>query len=304
MRTTWIILLAIGPAFCGCIRISGDEIHARDLASSVEAFAAADPEAVVGLAPVPGVRRILSVRDLMSVAHRIGIDGDRLPLEGVCLERALREVTEQELMSAMTEAFADKSVRIVVVDSSRYAVPQGRLVFQVAGLNVPPPSQPNAPVLWRGRVMFGGKRTMEIWARVRISAMTTLCMAATSIPAGKPIEPDQVRIAKLPRFPLRAGMVIRNIDDVVGRVARRAIPAGQEITPQVLDSPPEIRAGDTVHVLAVIGNARVSLDALATSGGRKGDTILLTNPTTHTSFKATVDGRGRALVNTGRGGRS
>ena len=204
---------------------------------------------------------------------------------------------------AMTEALPNKPVQIAFVDYSRYAVPPGRLIFQLAGLSAPPPSQPDAPVLWRGRVMFAG-RSMEIWARVRISAMTMSCMAVTDILPGKPIEQDQIRVAELPRFPLRTGVAIRDVESVVGRVARRPIRAGQEIVPQALEEPREIRAGDTVRVSAVSGSARVSLDALATSGGRKGDTIVLKNPQTHTSFRAVVDGKGRAVIHAGRRDRS
>jgi flagella basal body P-ring formation protein FlgA len=304
MKTAWIVPLAIAPAFCGCIQLGGEEIRARDLAPVVEAFAAADPEAVLGLTPAPGVRRIFSLRDLISAAHRTGVGDKELPIAGVCLERALRRVTEPDLTMAMTDAFAGQAIQISVVDYSRYGVPPGRLVFQLSGLSAPPPSQPDASVLWRGRVLFAGTRSMEIWGRVRVSAMMTTCLAVTDIPAGKPIQPDQVRIAELPRFPLHRSAAIEDVESVVGRVARRPIRAGQEIVAQALEEAREIRAGDTVRVEAMSGNARVTLDAVATSGGRKGDTIVLQNPMTHTSFRAVVDGRDKAVIHAGRGGGS
>jgi flagella basal body P-ring formation protein FlgA len=299
MKTAWIILLAIRPASCGCVPLSGEEIRASDLAAVVEAFAAADPKTVLGLTPAPGVRRTFSLHDLMSAARRAGVAGTDLPTAGVCFERALRQVTEQELTKAMTEAFPDKTVQIAIVDYSRYEVPPGRLVFQLVGLNAPPPAQPDGPVLWRGRVLFGETRSMEIWARVRISAMMTTCLAATDILPGKPIEPGQLRMAELPRFPLRRSVGITDMESVVGRIARRPIRAGQEVVPTALEQPQEIRAGDTVRVAARSGNARVSLDALAMSGGRKGDTIVLKNPLTHANFRAVVDGRDRAVVYAG-----
>jgi flagella basal body P-ring formation protein FlgA len=300
MKTAWIVLLAAEPAFCGCVRLGGEEIRAVDLASVAEAFAAADPETILGQTPAPGVRRIFSLRDLTSAAHRAGVADTDLPIAGVCFERALRQVTEQELTTAMREAFPGNPVQIGIVDYSRYGVPPGRLVFQLASLSMPPPAQPDAPVLWRGRVIFAGTRSMEIWARVRISEMITFCLAVTDITPGKPIEPDQVRIAELPRFPLRRGVAIEDAGSVVGRVARRPIRAGQEIVAQALEEAREIRAGDTVRVFAMSGNARVTLDAVATSSGRKGDTIVLKNPLTHASFRAVVDGRDRAVIHAGR----
>jgi flagella basal body P-ring formation protein FlgA len=142
---------------------------------------------------------------------------------------------------------------------------------------------------------------MEIWARVRISAMTAVCVAVKDILPGKPIESDQVRIAELPRFPVDRAGAIEDAQAVVGRVARRPIRAGQEIVAQALENMREIRAGDTVRVSALSGNAHITMDAVATSGGRNGDMIVLKNPSTHASFRAVVDGRDHAVVHAGRG---
>ena len=304
MKTAWIVLLAIRPALWGCVSVNGEEIRARDVAQVVGAFAAADPDTVLGFAPAPGVHRFFSLADLRTAAQHVRVDGKDLPPEGVCFERALRQLTEQDLTSAMVEAFGGRQVDITVIDFSRYGVPPGPLVFQLAGLSSPPLLPPGAPVLWRGRVTFAGTRSMEIWARVRISALVTICLAVTDIVPGKPIESHQIRIAQLPRFPLRRDPPIDNLQNVVGRVARRPIRAGQEIVPQLLDEPQEIRAGDTVHVAALSGNARISLDAYAVSGGRRGDTIVLKNPLTQNSFRAIVDGKDRAVIHADRGGRS
>ena len=304
MRLACIVLLTLRTVYSGCLAITGEDIRARDMAHLVPAFAAANPDLILGLSPAPGVRRVFSLRDLASAAQRAGVIADNLPLNGICFERALHQLTEQELTEAMLESFPNEPVDIAIVDYSRYGIPAGRLVFQLASLNVPAPSQPNAAVLWRGRVVFAGTRTMEIWARVRITIMVTTCVAVTEILPEKPIESSQLRMDKLPRFPLRAAAVIPSLDTVVGRLARRPIHAGQEIVPQLLEEPKEIRAGDTVRVAAQAGNARVSLDVLAISGGRKGDTVVLKNPTTHTSFRAVVDGKGHAVIHAERGDKS
>jgi len=304
MRLACIVLLLLRTAYSGCLAITGEDIRARDIAHLVPAFTEANPDLILALSPAPGVRRVFSLRDLASAAQRAGVSAENLPGNGICFERALHRLTEQELTEAMLESFPDEPVDIAIVDYSRYGIPAGRLVFQLASLNAPTPSQPNAAVLWRGRVVFAGTRTMEIWARVRITTMVTTCVAVTDILPGKPIEPSQLRMDLLPRFPLRAATVIQSLDTVVGRFARRPIRAGQEIAPQFLEEPKDIRAGDTVGVAAEVGNARVSLDVLAISGGRKGDTVVLRNPTTHASFRAVVDGKDHAVIHADRGGKS
>ena len=289
-------LLAIEPAFCQCIQINGAVIRTRDLASSVVAFAAANPDTIVGRVPVPGVRRTFFPRELIAAERAAGIPAGDLPATGTCVERAVRDLTEQEITAAMTEAFPGKVVRISIVDRSRYGVPGGRLVFRLTGLSEPPFSQSDVPVLWRGRVLFDDTRSMEIWARVRISTMTKICLAVTDIVPGRVIETEQIRIAELPRFPSRRGGSIDRTEAVAGLVSRRPIRAGQEILGEMLEEPHDVRGGDTVRVLAISGNARITLDALATTGGRKGDTIVLRNPSSRASFRAVVDGKDRALV--------
>jgi flagella basal body P-ring formation protein FlgA len=301
MRIALVLLLAIEPAFCECIQINGPVIHARDLASSIAAFAAADPETIVGRAPAPGVRRVFFPRELIAAERTAGIPAGDIPATGTCVERAVRELTEQEIAAAMTKAFPGEVVRISIVDRSRYGVPGGRLLFRLTGLNEPPLSQSDVPVLWRGRVLFDDTRSMEVWARVRISTMTRTCLAVTDIVPGRVIETEQIRIAELPRFPSRRGGFIDRTEAVTGRVSKRPILAGQEILGEMLEEPHDVRGGDIVRVLAVSGNARITLDAIATGGGRKGDTIVLRNPSSRTSFRAVVDGKDRALVRAGLG---
>jgi flagella basal body P-ring formation protein FlgA len=296
MRIALVLLLAIEPAFCQCIQISGPVIHARDLASSIAAFAAADPETIVGRAPAPGVRRAFSPRELIAAERAAGIPAGDLPATCTCVERAVRELTEQEITAAMTGAFTGKVVRISIVDRSRYGVPGGHLVFRLTGLSEPPLSQPDVPVLWRGRVLFDDTRSMEVWARVRISTMTKTCLAVTDIMPGRVIETEQIRIVELPRFPSRRVAAIDRTETVAGRVSRRPIRAGQKILGEMLEEPHDVRGGDTVRVLAISGNARITLDAVATTGGRKGDTIVLRNPSSRASFRAVVDGKDRAVV--------
>jgi len=302
MTMLWhIALLAIAPP-SGCVQLGGEVIHARDLSPEVAAFAAANPETILGPAPVPGVRRWFSLRDLIRAARQAAVSGTDLPAGGVCVERELRELSEPELIAAMTPAFPSREVRIAIVDHSRYGVPAGRLVFNISGLNTPPPGEPDAPVLWRGRLLFDGNRSVGIWAKVRIRETASSCVAVTDIQPGKPIERDQVRIADLARFPVGRSRTIDKPEDAIGMVARRRIRAGEGITAELIEAPREINAGDKVRVVVVSGNARIAVDAIAVAGGRRGETIMLRNPSTRAIYRAVVDGSDRAIVVARAGG--
>jgi flagella basal body P-ring formation protein FlgA len=56
-----------------------------------------------------------------------------------------------------------------------------------------------------------------------------------------------------------------------------------------------------VHVTVVDGSARLSLDAVAQSSGRKGESILMHNPSTGKNFHAVVEERGKATVRSSPG---
>jgi flagella basal body P-ring formation protein FlgA len=64
--------------------------------------------------------------------------------------------------------------------------------------------------------------------------------------------------------------------EVVGLTARRNIVPGEPLTSTVLDVPPLVRAGDDVVVVAKVGAVQVTGDAVASSSGRRGDTIRVT----------------------------
>jgi hypothetical protein len=82
-------LLAAG-AGCGqrmtCQMVAGDHIHAADMAVVAPAFAALDPSVEIGLAPVPGIKRVFRSGDLLQLARDHGIEHAPVPTE-ICFER-------------------------------------------------------------------------------------------------------------------------------------------------------------------------------------------------------------------------
>ncbi len=65
-----------------------------------------------------------------------------------------------------------------------------------------------------------------------------------------------------------------------------------------LGEPNDVEVGDTVIVEVHSGAATLRLEAKAESGGRRGDMISLRNADGGKMFRAKVDGKGKALVET------
>src|SRR5690349_19895768 len=111
-------LIAVTAATAAeCVRVSGDHILGKDLKAFRAGYEQVADDAVLGLTPAAGVRRTLNARELS------GVGGSEEG--GVCVERALQELTPAEIEAAMRKALARPQVEITILDYSRTALPAG-----------------------------------------------------------------------------------------------------------------------------------------------------------------------------------
>jgi flagella basal body P-ring formation protein FlgA len=290
-----LILVAMGAwLHAQCVPVASGKIVARDLAGAIPLFERLDPETVIGFAPFPGVQRVLSSRELLSVAERHGLDPDG-PMRSVCVERATHPLNPAELNLTLLAALGIADARLEVLDFSNQPLPQGRLDFPLAGLNKPPGDLPEGPVIWRGRLVYDGDRSLAVWAKVRIAVERPVLVAAEQISSGASIRAGQLKMLQVRMFPF-SGPWLDSISEAVGKTARREIIAGQRIAPAALAQPQDVHRADQVRVRVVDGLATLSLDTVAESSGSKGETIMLRNPATGKIFRATVEDKGRAVM--------
>jgi flagella basal body P-ring formation protein FlgA len=297
MRT--LVLLALAPLLAGahCVSVASDRILAGDLATAVPLFQALDPETPLGFAPFPGTVRILSSRDLRLLAGRHGLmqaPGEVVP--ATCVERTVHRLSHDEVEAALLSALSIRDAKMDVLDFSAQPVPAGRLQFQRATLSRPPAADPQTPVMWRGRYAYDeGRHSLAFWAKVRITVDRDVFVAAETISAGSVIRASQLKTVRMPCFPWPESASNFSFE-IVGKIARRTIPAGLRISPESLDNPKDVIRGETVHVRVVNGATTISLDAVAQSSGSKGESIVVHNPSSGKNFRALVTDRGRVIV--------
>ncbi len=292
-----LLLLSMLPFAWGapCIQIDRDRILAADLPADAAAFLRLDPGLVIAPSPMPGVRRTFSTRELAALANRGSLPPPAL-IAGVCFERALAPLTEDRIRAAMASSLREGGARIEILDYSRQPFPSGELAFPLANLR-PPANRSNSPAFWRGSVKYGPRRTIGVWASVRITETRSVVLAAREIHAGSVVVSDDLAIAPRDVFPFAPRL--ETAADALGRMARKSIPEGSLLSEALLEIPPDIAAGEIVHVVAGVGAARITFDAVARSSGRKGDPIVLVNPESHRTFRALVDEKLRAHISAG-----
>ena len=296
MRPVLVLMIAAALAHAGCIAVSSDRIVAGDISPDVPLFRSLNATTLVGFSPLPGTQRILTKRELTAIAlrHHLVFPGDN-DIRDLCVERDVRSLSGEDIKAALISALGGAAANIELIEWSSQVLPAGRLEFTRAGLSKPPMAAPESPVIWRGKLIYDGRRSAAVWARVRITAERTIFTAAESIPVGSAIRADQVKSAKVKQFPF-AGSAFDSVAAIAGKIARQSILAGHEFVPSALEDPKEVNKGDQVHVSVVDGAASLSLSAIAGSSGKKGDTILIHNPATGRNFRAVVEEKGQVIV--------
>jgi len=160
MTTPLLSLLLLVAADPACVAVEGAHILARDVAGVEAAFAALPPEERLGFAPAPGAVRHWTAAELTRLARRHGIEAT--PSRGVCFGYTAAPPGEEEVMAAMRESLPDAQIEIV--ELSRYKAPRGRIEFPRRGLTAA-----GDVWMWRGTVRYGERRSVPVWARVKIA---------------------------------------------------------------------------------------------------------------------------------------
>jgi flagella basal body P-ring formation protein FlgA len=283
-----LLVLSCAPA---CTIIQGDRILGRDLARADARFASLPPELVAGFAPVPGIQRLLDVRTLSALGKRYGIPTESIT--GLCFERETQELSVLRLKPVL-ESVLPPDTRLEIVDFSRYAVPSGDLEFSLKDLSKPPLAEPDAPIVWRGRVRYG-RRTATIWAKVRITRLEQWLETATAISPNTPIQSEQIVVKSGWRFPMVPAPPA-DPADVIGKRAVRHLPAGQVLSAALLAAPPDITRGDPVEVEVRSGDVHLRFAGSAEASGRSGDVILVAVEDPPRRVKARVQAKGKVVI--------
>jgi len=284
-------MMALILAVSACLPVEGDQILMRDLAAAVTAFAGQDPEEALGFTPAPGSQRRFSAGELDRLAARKGIAA---AMEPVCFERKLEALTQAQILAALREALPEKA-QVELIDFSHARVPKGPLEFARSGLTPARASSPRDAVIWRGRVRYSTASSVPVWAQVRVWISRQAAIAAQDLPAGKPIQADQIRMENVDGAPF-GDSVPMALQDVAGMAPRRTVHAGQAISRAVLAASSDVARGETVGIEAHAGAAFLKYEVRAEASGRVGDSIHVRNLESSKTFRARVVRKGWVAV--------
>jgi len=261
----------------GCAAIDGERIFARDLAAAIPSFLAVKEETDLGPSPSPGVRRILSRAQLARFAATVGLPADDLPAS-LCLERQQSSLDPlavlASLESAAREIFPGEVVRVEMLDYLRYPLPPGALSFRRQGVFGGAGKAPDSPVLWRGSLTTKAKRTLPVWAKVKVLVRRACWSARAEITAGAQPAEEQFVLAQNWLNPFLAVTDCADPREKNVRL-RRSLRTGQRLLRSDVSIVPAVRRGESVQASLQIASATLSFDAVAEMDGVDGQSVLI-----------------------------
>jgi flagellar basal body P-ring formation protein FlgA len=285
-----IPVLMFAAAAVHCQPVEGDRIRGADLAAAAPLLSALPAGLNVAFAPQPGARRLFEPPELARIARANGLS-DTAAFEPVCFERALALLDPAAVQAAMRRALEAPEAHIEIVELSKFPAPAGEMVFPRRALSEPASTD---SAIWSGYVAYENGH-FPIWARARISVHQNRVVAVAPLRPGHAILASEVELREADEFPHRTP-ALASLDQVIGRIPRRSIPAGAPVVPSAIGEPNDVDAGETAVVEVRSGAASVTIEAQAETAGRRGDMVSFRNPVSGKVFRARVEDKSRASI--------
>jgi flagella basal body P-ring formation protein FlgA len=115
-----------------------------------------------------------------------------------------------------------------------------------------------------------------LYVRGQVSASATVPVMAASVGRGQLVGRRDVQLENR-RISSDLGPIVTEIDDIIGKEARRNLSPGKTLNYADLRAPELIARGDLVTLVSGGGGLKVSMQGKAMASGAAGDRILVTN---------------------------
>jgi flagellar basal body P-ring formation protein FlgA len=167
----------------------------------------------------------------------------------------------------------DQMVIRPIVYAHDLVLPGGRV-----GIEISPPKHTDwvGAVPFKVTVLVEGKTVHRISVPAHIEVWQEVVLAAKPLGRNQPIETADVRMEKMDLARLPANAAVR-LDQVLGRRANRSIAVNSVLRMDQIDTPPVVRKGSVVQVLAESAQMKITTLGVAQEDGAIGTHIRVMN---------------------------
>lgn len=270
--------------------VDGPRILAGDLSTLAPAFSVLPPETDIAPSPAGTLVRVFYKAQLAAL---LPASHGELP-DRVCVQRKRSvippEVWQHAVDTAMADVCGSTPWRAKVLDAPQHRFPTGEIHFSRSGIV----SNRGTGQLWRGSLVLPDKSSVPIWVRVELQSRRRANILQRALTAGSALSPEDYKLEEIwvpgpcigEKEPLKAE----------GLVAKRALPAGNELLREDLRLPPAIHRGQSVELEAASGAARIRIPAVAEQDGEVGEIVHLRSGWNGSKLTGRVTGARKARV--------
>jgi flagella basal body P-ring formation protein FlgA len=272
-------------------------------------------------APAEGLSRRITAQDVREIMSLHGISMPGLRLTGECRVDGTAEAAEgSPPMIRRVSAAADDQAFLtqpaaeeqLTGDLIAYLQTKDRIRTQWNVRLLLSKDQPKAIAAmerrevtggqapWSGRQVFSvrdrnapGSKPVTIKADVQRVAQAVI--TRRNIAAGRTISADDVELSEVNPLSLST-TVILDVNDAIGKEAKRVIPAGQTLQTNLLQRPLIVKRGEMITVFSVAAGVQIKATAKSLADAALGDTILLEATETKKQFQGRVTAPQEAMV--------
>ncbi len=237
----------------------------------------------IGRAPLAGQTRGISRDYILLRLRQSGIDTATLDLQlpaKIRVRRSAVKITREEmemmvrdhLMATASSEEAEVNITAVRIKDD-VLLPKGRIQHEVQRQRQSAPSrlQPVSIVF-----KVDGRFVRKVSALVSLEIMQNVVVTRKPLPRFKVITTQDVMIRQINVTGI-ADTVIRSIESVVGKRARRAIGMHDALHSNMVEWPPVVQKGDRVTIIAESGNLRITALGEVRGTGKVGEQVRVVN---------------------------
>lgn len=247
---------------------------------------------VLGTSPLPGLERTITREQVLTRLRQRGFQPEAFEIVAPTrvvvkreahmlqtqqvVEVAIRKLRQSASLPDNAQVECDAPPRALSLPNSKVQMTAGEPRALGAGLFI-------VPV----KVACEGAVPATLNARLKVKLWRVVVVASRAIRTGEAIDPDVVTLQQV-TISGNDSDLTTDPSEVVGKIARRPIPAGLPIRRTALDEPAVIRRGQCVKLLVKLDGAVIEAGAIAQQDGKAGGHIRVQVVDTRKTLLATV----------------
>lgn len=295
----WLFAALAFPALAGValrsdVAVTDSQVTLGDLFTGLDADIAARP---VSPAPGLGEKRTLDAGQLSAIAAANALSWRPVDSKVKAnITRTGEEVPASTVIAALASALAKQGAPgdgevALDADKARVLVPSGRpITLDVSDITYDARSTRFTATVRAPAGEGAGQRLTGTFA-----PMVDVPVPANPISAGTVLRENDLVINRL-RADQKIGQVVTDMNRLIGKTAKRALPVGAPIRPTDLVSTVLVTKNHIVNVQVVGGPLNLIMQGKALDDGAEGDMVRVLNTRSNKTVQGTVTGAGTVSV--------